>query len=100
VTLQEQIEEIKQAFPGTPEKQIINMLNRAMDEFCEESEILTDSASLTEQADVRYYPLTATLWSGLEADGEVLKIRQVDYDSKPIKRFIGVPDDIDLSEAS
>jgi len=100
MTLQEMIEEVKQAFPGVPDKQITNMLNRAMDEFCEETEILTDTASLTEQADARYYPLTAGLWAGLENTGEVLKIRQVDYDDEPIKRFIGRPDDTDLTEAS
>jgi hypothetical protein len=82
MTTKEMIELVQQHHPHMGEVEIIKLLNRAKDSFCEETEVYkkTDS-SLTTAADTRWYSLP----SGL------LKIEEVYLNDVKIPRLIGNP---------
>lgn len=82
MTLKEMIERVQQHHPHMGEVEIVKLLNRAKDEFCEETEIYkkTDS-SITTIADTRWY----TVPSGL------FKIEEVYFDDVKIPRLQGNP---------
>ena len=80
--LKEMIELVQQHHPHMKETEIVKLLNRAKDEFCEETEIYkkTDS-TIDTVADTRWY----TIPTGL------LKIYEVYLDNVRIPKMQGNP---------
>ena len=80
--LKEMIELVQQHHPHMKETEIVKLLNRAKDEFCEETEIYkkTDS-TIDTVADTRWY----TIPTGL------LKIDEVYLDNVRIPKMQGNP---------
>lgn len=79
---------IQQDHPDIGETQIRAMLNRAMDKFEEETKGLTKKTStVTPVATRRRYAFSE--FSNITSSDEVLKVTRVDYNNKPVKRFIG-----------
>jgi len=87
MTQQQLIEEIQELFPNVGETRIRHLLNRALEDFCMETEILRSSATITGVADVRYYNLSD--FSGISDGEDVLEIDKVEIDNKEIAHFIG-----------
>ena len=88
---QEMIEMIQQDYPEIGETQIRAMLNRAMDKFSEETKGLLQKTA--KMADKRRYSFKN--FTGINDSEEVLKVTRVDFNNKPVKRFIG---NIDLTD--
>jgi len=96
MTQKEMIEMIQQEHSNRGETQIRAMLNRAMDKFEEETKGLTKKTALmTPIAGRRRYAFSD--FTGITDSEEVLKVNRVDYNNKPIKRFIGNIDVTDIS---
>jgi len=84
----EMIEMIQQEHPEIGETQIRAMLNRAMDKFEEETKgLIKKTATVSLTADKRRYAFSD--FTGVTTSDEVLKVTRVDYNNKPVKRFIG-----------
>ena len=79
--LKEMIELVQQHHPHMRETEIVKLLNRAKDEFCEETEIYKKTSTMSTTADHRWYGLP----SGL------LKIEEVYVDDVRIGRLQGNP---------
>jgi hypothetical protein len=78
----EMIELVQQHHPHMGEVEIIKLLNRAKDEFCERTDIYKKTdATLDTVADTRWY----TIPTGL------LKIEEVYFDDVKISRLQGNP---------
>ena len=82
MTTKEMIELVQQHHPHMGEVEIIKNLNRAKDDFCEETNIYkkTDN-SITTTADERWY----------EIPSDLLKIEEVYFDDVRIPRLQGNP---------
>ena len=78
----EMIELVQQHHPHMGEVEVIKLLNRAKDEFCERTDIYKKTdATLDTEADKRWY----TIPTGL------LKIEEVYFDDVKIPRLQGNP---------
>ena len=98
----EMIETIQQQHPEIGETQIRLMLNRAIEYFDDETELLTRTAEYSGVdnnpdapiADKRRYSFHE--FDGITSSDEVIKITRVDYNNKPVKRFIGEINETDV----
>tara|TARA_R100001163_G_C5061622_1_gene198551 strand:- start:1166 stop:1429 length:264 start_codon:yes stop_codon:yes gene_type:complete len=81
MTTKEMIELIQQHHPHIGETEAIKLLNRAKDEFCEETDIFKKTATMSTTADHRWYALPTGL----------LKIEEVYVDDVKIGRLQGNP---------
>mgnify|MGYP003136781751 CR=1 FL=1 len=88
--LGEMIDILKTRHGGVSEPAMIKMINRAMDEVCRESKILTGSFTFSTVANQRYYDLTTTNGE------EIIEVISVDYDNKDIPRLTGSPETRDF----
>jgi hypothetical protein len=96
MTQQEMIETIQQDFPEIGETQIRLMLNRALDKFESEVELLRATASVDVTADdKRRYNFSE--FTGISSNDDVLSVDRVDYNNKQVKRFTGHIEETDLS---
>mgnify|MGYP003153802691 CR=1 FL=1 len=88
--LKEMIELVQQHHPHMGETEIVKLLNRAKDDFCEQTEIVKTTRVMSTVANQRYYELHQT----------TLRIKDVWLDSVRIPRLIGKPiiDDTDSGE--
>ena len=93
---QEMIETIQQDFPEIGETQLRLMLNRALDKFESEVELLrgTATVSVTED-DKRRYAFTE--FDGINSNDDVLSVDRVDYNNVQVKRFTGNIEETDIS---
>ena len=82
MTIKEMIELVQQHHPHMGEVEIIKLLNRVKDDFCEETDIYkkTDN-SITTIIDQRWYTIPSDL----------LKIEEVYFDDVRISRLQGNP---------
>lgn len=95
MTQQEMIETIQQDFPEIGETQIRLMLNRALDKFESEVELLRATASVNVTLDdERRYEFTDF---GINSNDDVLSVDRVDYNNKQVKRFTGYIEETDLT---
>jgi len=96
MTQQEMIETIQQDFPEIGETQLRLMLNRALDKFESEVELLrgTATVSVTED-DKRRYAFTE--FDGITSNDDVLSVDRVDYNNIQVKRFTGNIEETDIS---
>ena len=96
MTQQEMIETIQQDFPEIGETQLRLMLNRALDKFESEVELLrgTATVSVTED-DKRRYAFTE--FDGINSNDDVLSVDRVDYNNIQVKRFTGNIEETDIS---
>ena len=96
MTQQEMIETIQQDFPEIGETQLRLMLNRALDKFESEVELLrgTATVSVTED-DKRRYAFTE--FDGINSNDDVLSVDRVDYNNVQVKRFTGNIEETDIS---
>jgi hypothetical protein len=89
MTAKEMIELIQQHHPHIGEKEAINLLNRAKDDFCAKTELVKDSYTSSTVANQRYYTL----------DNKILKIKSVWLNDVEIPMLLGKPGiDDDTSE--
>jgi hypothetical protein len=96
MTQQEMIETIQQDFPEIGETQIRLMLNRALDKFESEVELLRATASVNVTVDdERRYEFTD--FTGINSNDDVLSVDRVDYNNKQVKRFTGYIEETDLT---
>jgi hypothetical protein len=96
MTQQEMIETIQQDFPEIGETQLRLMLNRALDKFESEVELLRATASLNVTVDdERRYEFTD--FTGIDSNDDVLSVDRVDYNNKQVKRFTGYIEETDLT---
>ena len=88
MTAKEMIELVQQHHPHMGEVEIIKNLNRAKDDFCEETTIYkkTDT-SITTIADQRWYDIPSDDATGVR----LLKIEEVYFDDVRISRLQGNP---------
>lgn len=101
MTQQEMIETIQQDFPEIGETQLRLMLNRALDKFESEVELLRGTATVSvTQDDKRRYAFSEFVVEGTEtavvAD-DVLSVDRVDYNNIQVKRFTGNIEETDIS---
>ncbi len=96
MTQQEMIETIQQDFPEIGETQLRLMLNRALDKFESEVELLrgTATVSVTEDEKRRY---AFTDFDGITSNDDVLSVDRVDYNNIQVKRFTGNIEETDIS---
>lgn len=87
MTQREMIELVQQHHPHLREKEVRKLLNRASDQFCQETEVYDTSLKDATIADQRFYMIGST----------PIKIRRVDLDSKQIPRIIGQIEDTDIT---
>ena len=92
---QEMIEIIQQEFPSIGETQIRVMLNRALDKFETETELLRGTATVTVSAGKRRYAFLD--FDNIGNSDDVLSVNRVDYNAKPIKRYTGIIEEADLT---
>jgi hypothetical protein len=101
MTQKEMIETIQQSFPQVGETQIRLMLNRALDKFETEIELLRGTATATVTADdKRRYLFSDFVKEGTSTSlsiDDVLSVDRVDYNNKKIKRFLGTIEETDIS---
>jgi hypothetical protein len=95
MTQQEMIEIIQQEFPNIGETQIRVMLNRALDKFETETELLRGTDTVTVVADKRRYAFSD--FDNITSSDDVLSVDRVDYNAKQIKRFLGTIEETDIS---
>jgi hypothetical protein len=82
MTTKEMIELVQQHHPHMGEVEIIKLLNRAKDEFCERTDIFKKTdATITTIADQRWYAIPSGLF----------KIEEVYFDDVKIPRLQGNP---------
>ena len=79
MTKQAMIELVRQHHPHMGQKEVTNLLNRAKDLFCIDSEVIEDTFNLTTSANQRHYAL----------DNRILNIKKVTLDDVEIPRLIG-----------
>jgi len=84
--LQQMIELVKKHHPNLGSNEIINMLNKASDEFCSRTRLLDEATKFSTESGKRYY--------GLKDD--ILEIKSVDMvnsdgEQIDIKRLMGRP---------
>ena len=80
------VELVQQHHPEMGAQEIVQMLNRASDEFCTRTRLLDSATKFDTVADQRYYGL----------DSQIMEIWSVDYtnddgDLEAIPRLIGRP---------
>lgn len=95
MTQQEMIETIQQEFSNVGETQIRIMLNRALDKFESETELLRATDTVTVVAGKRRYAFSD--FANITNSDDVLSIDRVDYNAKRIKRFTGTIEETDIS---
>ena len=90
MTGKEMIELVQLHHPHMGETEIVKLLNRAKDDFCNKTSIIKTTKTITTVANQRYYHLDKT----------ILKITEAWLDSVKIPRLIGKPiiDDTDSGE--
>ena len=81
MTTKEMIELVQQHHPHMGEVEIVKLLNRAKDDFCEETEIHKKTAEESTVVDQRYYNLPTGL----------IRIEEVFLDVVKISRLQGNP---------
>ena len=87
------IEMVKKHHPELSNAEIRIYLNKALDEFCEQTRILKGRTSFTTAADTRYYRL-----SDLDADGsgtdqhKFIDIDRVDFNNYRISKLQDAPE--------
>jgi len=81
MTVKEMIELVQQHHPHLGEKEIVNRLNRAKDDFCARTEIVKDSYTTTTVANQRYYTLS----------NNIIKILSVWLNDVQIPMLLGKP---------
>ena len=81
MTTKEMIELVQQHHPHMGEVEIVKLLNRAKDDFCEETEIHKKTAEESTVVDQRYYNLPTVL----------IRIEEVFLDDVKISRLQGNP---------
>jgi hypothetical protein len=89
------IEMVQQIYPNYGETQIRIMLNAALQEIVEETEILSGTDTVTMVSGQRYYLFSA--FAGISDSREVLSVTRVDIANEPIKRFIGEISETDIT---
>jgi len=77
----EMVELVQQHHPHMGEVEIIKLLNRAKDDFCEQTEIVKDSYTSTTEANQRYYTI----------DNKIIKILSVWLNDVMIPKLVGKP---------
>tara|TARA_Y100000401_G_scaffold63952_1_gene50828 strand:+ start:10173 stop:10448 length:276 start_codon:yes stop_codon:yes gene_type:complete len=77
----EMVELVQQHHPHMGEVEIIKLLNRAKDDFCEQTEIVKDSYTSTTEANQRYYTI----------DSKIIKILSVWLNDVMIPKLVGKP---------
>lgn len=83
------IETIQQLFPDIGSTQILLELNKAKDELCHESKVVTGRADISGQdATKRYYPFTVS--NAISNAEEVIEVLAVDLDKNDGKGFQAV----------
>ena len=90
--LKEMIELVQQHHPHMKETEIVKLLNRAKDEFCEETEIYKKTDTITTVTDQRWYDIPSGP-DGAEATAgmRLIKIEEVYFDDVKIPRLQGNP---------
>ena len=81
MTQKQLLELIQQHHPGMGETEVRLALNRAQDDFCAKTELITETYTQTSVAGQRYYTL----------DAQILKILSVQVNDVEIPRLIGKP---------
>jgi len=84
MTVNEMLEVVHDHHPSMGEKEILIVLNRSMDIFCEETEIIKDTFTFTTEASTVLYPLTPA-----DDTVETLRIISVLFDGATIPRLVG-----------
>ena len=101
MTQYQMIEIIQQEFPNIGETQIRVMLNRALDKFETEVELLRGTATVTvATSSKRRYSFSDFVKEGTSTSvvaDDVFSIDRVDYNNKQIKRFMGIIEETDIS---
>ena len=87
MTQKQLIETVQQHHPELGETQIRVFLNKALDEFCRKTRILTTAYQFTTEGDRRYYAL----------DDAILEVLSVDFDGYDIYRLSDRPEVRDLT---
>ena len=91
MTAKQMIELVQQHHPHMGETEIIKLLNRTVQDFCERTEIVKSSYTLQTVANQRYYPLKA----------DVTKVLEVYLNDTRIPRLLEkLPIDDDTSEVA
>ena len=90
MTQKQLIETVQQHHPELGETQIRIFLNKALDEFCRKTRILTTAYQFTTTEDQRYYALS-------DIDSSISEVTRVDYDGYEIPRLVGIPEKTDLT---
>ena len=90
MTLKEMIELVQQHHPHMGETEIVKLLNRAKDDFCDKTQIIKTTKTISTASGTRYYHL----------DKSILRVNDVWLDSIKIPRLIEKPiiDDTDSGE--
>lgn len=94
MTQKQLIETVKQHHPNLGETQIRIFLNKALDEFCRKTRILTDTVTFNTAVDTRYYNI-GNLNSSVT--GEISEITRVDYNGFQIPRLVSAPEKTDIT---
>lgn len=81
------IEIIKTHHPDMGEAEARVYLNKALKEFCRETEILSGTTTFSTEIDKRYY----------ELDSNIIKITRVDINDYEVNRLSGLPEKTDAS---
>tara|TARA_Y100001951_G_C11071235_1_gene146205 strand:+ start:183 stop:458 length:276 start_codon:yes stop_codon:yes gene_type:complete len=79
--LGEMIELVQQHHPHMGETEIIKLLNRVKDDFCERTEIVKSTHIQATEANQRYYPL----------DNTIIKVNEVWFNDTLIPRLVNKP---------
>ena len=93
MTQKQIIEMVKMHHPKMGDTEIRIYLNKALDEFCEQTKILKGQETFTTTADTRYYKL-----DDLDADGsgadqhKFIDVDRVDYNNYQISRLQEPPE--------
>ena len=87
MTQKQLIETVQQHHPELGETQIRIFLNKALDEFCRKTRILTTAYQFTTTEDQRYYAL----------DDSILEVLSVDVDGYDIYRLSDRPEVRDIT---
>ena len=87
------IEMVQMHHPEMGETEIRLYLNKALDEFCENTRILKGQQTFTTTADTRYYKLDDLDADGSEADQhKFIDVDRVDYNNYQISRLQDPPE--------
>ena len=91
--LKTMLEDIRKHHKTVKKKELIDLLNRASEEFAEETECIEGTFTVTTVAGTRYYGLSASLTN--EAEHDIITIKRIDLENQPIPKLVGWPDIID-----